>query len=103
MSKATHRAVSITLTFDVVEAVDNFATLSGMTRSAVINDILSETLPTLNTVTQTLSEVKEMDEQQRQDMREKFSELEAQAKQIQETTSVVALNAYEAVKNRKLK
>lgn len=101
MSKARFKAISISLPGDDLAVIDEFAELTGMGRSAVIQTFIREALPTLQTVAATLRQLHDLDAAQRAEMVQRFKELEAEAENLKGEAGAVAKAALAAIHENK--
>ena len=101
MSRATHKGISITLPFEQLKVIDEFAELTGIGRSGVIQGFIQEALPTLQTVLVTLRQLHEIDAAHRAELSEKFDALQKQAELLEGEAGQVARAALAALHETK--
>lgn len=90
MSKARFAKVTISIPFEVLSVIDEFAEASGMARSAVITGFIQGAMPTLQTTAASLRQLRELDAAQRAGVLKEFEALQKQAENLQGEAGAVA-------------
>ena len=90
MSKARFAKLSISIPFEVLAAIEEFAEASGLSRSAVITGFIEGAIPTLKSTAASLRQLRELDAEQRAGVRKEFEALQKQAENLQGEAGAVA-------------